>query len=250
MRSAGLIILVSLGLIGGLIWQAPLSFALRQSGVASTGISWSQARGTIWQGQVTDIAVQQRKIGSVDLSLKPASLGGGKLEYRAQWVGPAGRGVGDLSLGTDTYSARNLSASINLSNIPDVVDEFKQADATFRMSRANIVWGRYEGCKSAGGELQTDIVRLVGHRIQKAWPDLTGTLSCDEGSLVADLSGESQQGEEFNIVFYFAASEPVKYRANISGVSPDIQNALALYGFKLENGAYTLTGNSIAGNAH
>ena len=32
-------------LIGGLIAFAPLSFALRQSGIADRGVNWQQARG-------------------------------------------------------------------------------------------------------------------------------------------------------------------------------------------------------------
>ena len=250
MRSAGVILLVVIGLIGGLIWQVPLSFALRQSGIASTGVSWTQARGTVWQGQVTDIAVQQQKIGALELNLIPASLLSGSLSYNARWVGPTGRGVGNISVSTNHYSAEDVSLAVNLSEIPDLVEELKQAGATFRMTDADVSWQRFNGCVEASGNLQTDVVRLVGHQLQKDWPDLTGTLSCEDGDLVANLSGESGQGERFDVVFFMATSEPVRYRANISGVSPDVENALALYGFRFENGAYTLRGNSIGGNAH
>ena len=250
MRSAGIILLVVIGLIGGLIWQVPLSFALRQSGIASTGVSWTQARGTIWQGQVTDIAVQQRKIGALELNLIPTSLLSGSLSYDARWVGPIGKGVGSISVSASSYSAKNVSLAVSLSEIPDLVEELKQAEATFRMSQADVSWERFDGCIRASGALQTDVVRLVGHQLQKDWPDLTGELSCENGNLVANLSGESAQGERFDVVFFMATSEPVRYRANISGVSPDVENALALYGFKSENGEYTLHGDSIGGNAH
>ena len=99
------LLLAVIGLVAGLIWQAPLSFALRQSGIASSGISWTQARGTVWNGQVTDIAVQQQKVGAVDLSLRPASLLGGSLTYAAEWRGPAGQGNGLISASTNRYAA-------------------------------------------------------------------------------------------------------------------------------------------------
>lgn len=250
MRSFGIILLFVIGLIGGLIWQVPMSFALRQSGIVSTGVSWTQARGTIWQGQVTDISVQQRKIGALELNLLPGSLLAGALAYDARWVGPMGQGVGNISVSTNRYSARNVSLAVSLSEIPDLVEELKQAEATFRMSQADVSWQRFDGCVEARGSLQTDVVRLVGHQLQKDWPDLTGDLSCADGKLVANLSGESALGERFDVEFTMATSEPVRYRANISGVSPDVENALALYGFKFENGAYTLYGNSVGGNAH
>ncbi len=250
MRAAGISLLIVAGFIGGLIWQTPLSFALRQSGIASSGVSWTQARGTIWRGQVTDIAVQQRKVGALDLSLRPTSLLTGSLAYDAQWAGPMGQGVGNISVSANRYSAENVSLAVSLSDIPDLVEELKQAEATFRMSQADISWQRYDGCVEASGSLQTDVVRLVGHQLQKDWPDLTGSLSCEDGDLVANLTGSSALGEKFDVVFYMATSEPVRYSAKISGVTPDIENALAFYGFKFENGAYTLHGNSIGGNAH
>ena len=250
MRSAGIFFLVVVGLIGGLIWQMPLSFALRQSGIASSGVSWTQARGTVWNGQVTDIAVQRRKIGALELNLRPASLLSGSLSYEARWVGPIGQGFGNISVSSNRYSASNVSLAVSMSDIPDLVDELKQAGATFRMSQAEVIWERYNGCVEASGSLQSDVVRLVGHQLQKDWPDLTGTLSCENGDLLANLFGESAQGEQFDIVFYLATSEPVRYRANIRGVSPDVENALTLYGFKFENGAFTLHGNSVGGNAH
>lgn len=250
MRSTGIILLIAVGLIAGLIWQAPLAFALRQSGIASSGVSWTQARGTIWHGQVTDIAVQQRKVGGLELNLKPVSLIAGSLAYDARWVGPMGQGTGKISLSANRYSAENVSAVISLSDIPDLVEELKQAEATFRVISGDVSWQRYDGCQEAEGELQTDIVRLVGHQLQKDWPDLTGTLTCQDGDLVAIMSGASLNGETFNVEFFMATSKPVRYRATISGVTPDIENALALYGFTFENGAYTLRGNSIGGNAH
>ena len=250
MRNAGVILLVVIGLIGGLLWQMPLSFALRQSGIASTGVSWTQARGTVWQGQVTDIAVRQRKIGALELNLRPMSVLSGSLAYDARWVGPMGQGAGNISVSTNRYSAENVSLAVSLSKIPDLVEELKQAEGTFRMSGAEIMWERFNGCAEARGVLQTDLVRLVGHQLQKDWPDLTGQLSCEDGNLVANLAGESELGERFDVEFSIATSEPVRYRANISGVSPDVENALALYGFKFENGAYTLHGNSMGGNAH
>ena len=250
MRRFALFFLICFGLIGGLIWQTPLSFVLRQSGLASAGVSWTQARGSIWNGQVTDLSVQQRRIGAFDLKLRPYSLLSGSLAYDAKWIGAFGQGTGRISANTQRFISEDVSLSISLSDIPDLIEELKQVDGTFRMNEAKVQWERFDGCEAASGRLQTDLVRLLGHRMQKDWPELTGNLSCDNGELVATLSGVSAQDETFDIELYIAPQMPVRYNANISGVSPDIQNALALYGFKFENGAYTLYGDSLGGNAH
>ena len=81
MRLPMLTIFAALGLVAGLIWQAPLSFVLRQAGVASTGLTWSQARGSISHGQITDMAIQERNIGALDLRLVSSALLSGSLKY-------------------------------------------------------------------------------------------------------------------------------------------------------------------------
>ena len=250
MRLPMLTIFAALGLVAGLIWQAPLSFVLRQAGVASTGLTWSQARGSISHGQITDMAIQERNIGALDLRLVSSALLSGSLKYRATWSSPFGSGNGKVALNASRYIAEDVSIRISFSEIPDIIEEFKQVNASIRMTRGTLDWHLDEGCRSAIGELQTDLVRLMGQRIQKSWPDLVGDVSCDGNQLVAQLSGQSSNNEKFSVQFYMTAYEPVRYTAQISGMTQDEANALVLYGFKREGNLYTLRGNSLAGNIH
>lgn len=245
MRAFFIIFLVLVGLIGGLIWQIPLSFALKQSGAASSGMSWSQARGTIWRGQITEIVVQQRRYGSAEVNLRATGLLRGQLKYDTVWVSPFGNGKGNISIGKNRLNANDVSLALAMASIPDVIDEVREVDASFRVSKANIAWDYDEGCISADGALLTDFVRLIGHSYQQNWPDLTGKLECQGADLVADMTGTSALGEEFEIEFVVRALEPARYRATIRGVSPEIATALALYGFQSENGSLILRGNSV-----
>ena len=41
--------------------------ALRQSGIADRGVSWQQARGSVWHGQVTGLSWRGTQLGAVNL---------------------------------------------------------------------------------------------------------------------------------------------------------------------------------------
>jgi len=234
-----LFVLAALCLLIGLVWQVPLSYTMKQSGVAAHGLSWEQARGTIWAGEVTGAGWKGTPVGAAGLKLKPLSPLSGRLEYDILWRGPMGQGSGDAAFSSGGARAKDLKLNIALGAIPALRGELRNIDATVRLMDGS-VHIKKGVCSTAKGTITTDLVRLGGEQLRRTWPDLTGNITCDQGELILPLTGAAASGERFSITVRMGLAGRFGLTARVEGADIETENALALYGFTYENGAYVL----------
>ena len=98
----------------------PLSFVMRNAGIAQKGVSWQQARGTVWHGQVTGLGYQGHAIGALDVKSSPLSLLSGSIGSKINWTSPAGRARGNISVSTSATKISDVAAELDISRLQGV----------------------------------------------------------------------------------------------------------------------------------
>ncbi|HPF23849.1 MAG TPA: type II secretion system protein N, partial [Hyphomonas sp.] len=58
-------------LVGVAAANVPLAFVAKKAGLSDRGVSWQQARGTIWHGQIIGLKVQGEPSGSIEGEFNP-----------------------------------------------------------------------------------------------------------------------------------------------------------------------------------
>ncbi len=225
--------------IFGLAAYMPLSAAMQRTSLNENGLGWLQARGTVWDGQVTGISWRGQAIGGADLKMKPLGLLAGRVSYDLIWRGPAGQARGQLSLSRGQYQAKNIRADIAQSAIAPLRKELGDLGARIHLTDG-VMDIRQDKCLAASGLIRTDILRLFGARLGRDWPQLTGQIVCEEGRIVIPLQGQAGTGERFDIRTEIDPSGTAMVIIMVNGADPQLQNVLALYGFAFNNGAYRL----------
>lgn len=97
-----------------------------------------------------------------------------------------------------------------------------------------------EACLSATGRATTDVLQRNGGAIQWTGPKLEGPIRCENGALIADLSGRDA-GQ--NITASISLSPSGEYRADISAQTnrPEADAVLPLFGFTRSGRNFKLT---------
>ncbi|KCZ94298.1 type II secretion system protein N [Hyphomonas johnsonii] len=236
-----LLILVFTGaLIVGCVSSVPLSFVMRQTGITSQGVSWQQARGTIWHGQVTGLGFRGRAAGALDIRSSPASLLTGRIVSDVRWTSPAGRARGQLALGMSSSGASDLSAELDISRLDGLHPELRRTGGTLKVSRAAARFDSNGRCINAGGSAQLDLVRRLGVQYGRDWPLLDGTLTCTEGELQLPMSGKGTAGEQFDVTLRSLSDGRTGMDVHVSGLDPQANLVLGQIGFINTGNGYTL----------
>ena len=216
-------------LLAGLVAFAPLSFAMRQSGLAEQGIGWQQARGSIWSGQVTGMVWKGQPVGAVNLQARLGRLFSGAPLHEARWAGPAGQGRALVGMKGRALNARDVSASLYVANLNGVDPSLLNLGSTVRLSKGHLLM-EGERCRTASGTITTDLARLAAMAYDRDWPILSGPLSCEQGELAANMIGQAADGT----IISFQGKLSTGLRLEIETLDEDLRAALKLAGFKAE----------------
>lgn len=214
-------------LLCGLIGLVPLSFAMKQAGLAGQGIGWQQARGTIWDGQVTGLTWQGEPVGSVDLDFEMLRALSGKPAHKAVWTGRAGTGRAEISAGADGLRMSDVTLNLPLNEEAGLDPQLASLGGSARLKEGEL---RFKGrnCAEASGKVSTDILRLAAARYDYDWPVLTGPLRCENGVLTALFEGTADDGTHFEVTAGFQAG----LVANVSGAPDEVRELLLGLGFR------------------
>ncbi len=135
--------------------------------------------GTIWNGRVTGLPYIQ----SANFNLSPLS--------RVADI-EAGNGRNYIAGRMRASEATNVKLRADLASFPFTDGRLQglQGDITATLDEVS-----YDkaGCLSATGRARTDVLQRNGGSIQWTGPELNGPLRCEDGALIADLSGEDAQ---------------------------------------------------------
>ena len=226
-----LIILFVITLLGGLAAFAPLSFALRQSGMVERGLGWQQARGSIWHGQVTGLTWRGQALGAVNLDSNPLRMLTGGASHAVNWTGPYGQGQAHIKASRSSLLAEGISLSLPLTERIGMDPALAHLGATLRLSNGLV---RLDGaqCREASGTVTSDAARRVAVEFGRDWPLLSGPLACEAGHLQAALSGDAADGTRIRLT----ASQDTGFRIELANTDDDLKNMLLSGGFRNEEG--------------
>ena len=226
-------------LLASVLARVPLAFVLEQAGLREAGVSWTRAEGTIWRGQIDNVAVGAQPIGDVFLKLRPAALLKGTLTYEAHTQGHLGRASGKIMLGQGTIAAAGLEAEINAAQLVYAASGIRRAGGQINVRQANITL-RNKSCQNASGTVTSDIVsNLAAVMINQTASDLAGALSCAGPDLQLAMQGSVGQGEPLQIVVNVALTDMPGFNVNVHKVAPIFAVGLTQYGFEPEGDGYT-----------
>ena len=212
--------------------NVPLSFVMKKAGLAEKGLSWQQARGTIWHGQVTGLTVQGEPAGAVEGDFSLMRLLEGQPGHLLHWSGPFGHGTALASLSGDAIHLIDGQAAVTF-DATRISSAFPAQDVSLRLSDVSMDLAS-GGCRSAKGNVATDALARISAAYGAAWPELTGFLSCEQGELVISVDGQAGDGTQIAAKAYLEGGG----RLELWDVPDSQTNALLLAGFTSEAGKY------------
>lgn len=231
MKRVLLIVLALVTFIVAVTAATPLSFVLRKSPLSTFGVGWQQARGTIWKGQVVGLARDGLPLGSIDLTMSPLRLIGAGGAHRLTWRDGQSRAVAEIDVGRSQVALDRVGAEMSLAQFaPAITEAFSTPNARLRVRRGSIVYGT-RGCERASGTVTSDMLEEMGAQLGRVFPELTGTLACDEGRLQAHLEGRADDG---TVIAVQAREGDV--------ISITLDNLSRETGFALAAAGYSVTG--------
>lgn len=197
---------------------------------------FKQVRGTVWNGQSGVIGFNGLRVGRFDFEMVPLSLSNLRPELVWQSTGVDHRGEGVVNVGFGSYldiEATSLDISLAALELPiEMVGRL-----TLMVEHGKVEDGI---CEIALGE-----VALTGSvpSLNGGLAELTGPLSCKEGSVQAVLLG-TVGSYASELTLSYNADNTINYRAKLTGVDASIVSALALVGFKVNGSILELTGRT------
>lgn len=182
--------------------------------------------GTIWNGTASNIPVFE----TANVNLKPLSLSA-QIE--------SGNGVNYLTGLASTNHARDIALIVDLVTLPLTDQRVRGLAGTVNMTLTEIKYDR-QTCLSANGSVTTDVLQRNQARLNWTGPALSGPISCEDGSLIANISGQDQQ-QTIKALMRF--SPDGTYRVDLSAQTSRSEAGaiLPLFGFSRSGTEYKLT---------
>ena len=224
----------------GIMSRAPLSFVMRNAGLVDQGISWQQARGTIWNGQVTGLGYRGQSVGALDVKSSPLSLLSGTITSDVKWVSQVGRARGKLKLSGSSVNLSGLSAELDISRLNGIHTELRRIGGVLKLSDASARVDSTGKCLAASGAAQLDLIRRLGIQYGRDWPMLAGAPTCNDGDLELPLAGDGPNGERFEITLRARSDGRTGMDVHVEGLDSQATAALAAMGFTNTGNGYTL----------
>lgn len=229
MKKRAFVLMTVLGVSLGITPQLPLAWIaphIMPDGLGSN----IQYSGTVWNGKVSGLDF----IGDAQFKLNPKLIvkGGQPLSFQTS------SGAMQIS----GKASRNQIAGFNftgqLAKLPTRDGRLKELAGEVNIQIADLKFNK--NCESATGQANTDFLSLNKGRWQWQGPVISGPLSCEDGDLIAKLSG-TENGQTIKADLRIVPNGD--YRANISVRTPQAEAGvvLPLYGFEKKNGEFQLT---------
>lgn len=202
------------------------------------GLSYREAQGTIWRGDLTAAAIGGVPLGDVSYELSLLSLLGLSPELNLSANGPVnGRAIVSVGLGR-RVSLRDVDADINLGAIAVRGLLGEPASGQARIAINRIDFSAREGCIKAEGELWTNALDAPAKRYDLPGLPMNGAVSCRQDKLVVSLAGENVRTAA-SIELLIDKSLAYVVTATATPSEGNIASALRVYGFEDDNGALT-----------
>ena len=211
---------------------------MKKAGLQESGVAWTQAEGTLWDGRITGLEINGHEIGDTILELRPLSLLLLAPVYDVQWGGTSSRGSAIARISRKELYTSDLSAEQNISYIKALAVPVRAMGGSVRVNGAHIVYD-WQGCTSASGKVSSDVLSLAAEKFGRSFPILTGDLGCDAGTLTAHLTGTSDKGDVVEIDLRASQTAMSGLTARVDTKDREVVALLANSGFALQDGRWT-----------
>jgi hypothetical protein len=185
-----------------------------------------EVHGTIWQGSLSGLPL----FGTANLKLSPASR---QVEIQSGEDRNYFFGVVSKS------GARDINFQMDIATVPFTDGRLQGLLGDFSAQVSEIKISE-KVCQSATGTARTDVLQRNGGKIQWTGPELTGPIRCEEGAVVADMSGRDAQQ---TITALVRLMPDGLYRADIKvrTLRVEADAVLPLFGFSRSGQNFVLT---------
>lgn len=212
----------------------PLSLALRLADAPLTGT----ATGTVWNGKVANAALSGVPLGEVRIGARPWPTLIGRPAAALAVAGLRGTGTAAVSVAGDTVTLTGIDAVIPAD--PYGLSGPFGAPITGTVAIAGEASVTLSGaCTQADLAIETNVLQDAGARIGQPGPVLIGPAACEDGTLVARLTGRAEAADAAALV----RLRPNAYVTELTLVPADPRAGAVLsrYGFRETPSGYTLT---------
>ncbi len=183
-------------------------------------------QGTIWHGSVVGLPL----FGTANLDIAPLSR---LVKFETGMSGNY------LSGSLSPSRAENIDFRMDFATIPFTDGRLQglRGNLSAKISEIQIAG---QSCQTATGTARTDVLQRNGGTMQWTGPELTGPIRCEEGALVADLSGRDAQQ---SVSALLRLSPDRTYRADIKveTIRVEADAVLPLFGFSRSGQSFVLT---------
>lgn len=216
---------------------APAAFYASFIGSDQQNIAYSKIDGTIWKGSVERLSVNGVPLGEVRFQLSPLSLLSlsPRIAFDAQDGAVLGRGTISVGAGS-RLAVSDLNARIDLNAAASSGVLGQPAQGFAEVTIEEFVFTRKGGCRKAAGTVWTDVLNAPAKRYDMPELPLNGTLRCEDGASIVELSGENARaGADLAVRVFPNLTYEVTATARPS--EAEVASALRFFGFEDENGA-------------
>ena len=213
----------------------PLGVAANLLGFEKSGLSYSKAEGTIWDGTLSGVVFQGGQLGRLDISADPLALAA--LRLRIDWALSggriAGRGVFERRVGAKV-TLRDMVLDADLRGLATIVP----VSGTLFATVEEIAFGA-NGCEVAEAVIETNALQKTPNEFDWVGPVLTGRPQCDGPRLVLPLEG-AEGNERVAIEMWIRPDFDFGTRVTIDTENMGLRTALGIMGFEDRGGGYEL----------
>lgn len=199
------------------------------------GLSFEDARGTVWDATLTKARIGQLDAGDIGIRISPVDILLGRIVADIELSGANIAGKARLQMGLGG-ERRLMASDMRINDFP--VENRLSLPGETRLSNIDLVLGD-QACRSAQGVLESDTLVRSAEVLGANGPSLSGVASCNGPVGRLMLDGE-RDGDSAELVLDLAGNGAAQWSVVYRTATPEVAARLALLGLEpqAETGAF------------
>lgn len=226
MTNRNLLLIFLVALLAALPLTVPLAVGLGRA----KSLSFAEARGSIWKGEIQRAALGSLELGDLTVGLDPLALLTGQTKVAIRASGGDVKGAGRIALTRRSPGVERFSGALPLSALG--LSGSLSGDLTARDVTATFDGG---ACHEAAGDIAAVIQGLGANPVA-----LKGRPVCQGAVLALPLAG-TVEGTAIDLVVRLQADGRYRLEATVKTTDPGFGAILATEGFTSAPGGYSRT---------